>query len=72
MKDQIDTASQMGPAMLMIIGAMAELEAALISERVTARVVEMKTRITLPLPSACPAAPIMRMLLERLPRMAPV
>jgi Transposase DDE domain group 1 len=40
--------------------------------KVAARVVEMKTRITVHLPSACPAAPIMRLLLERLPRMAPV
>ena len=37
-----------------------------------ARVVEMKTRITIHLPSACPVAPIMRLLLERLPRMAPI
>jgi hypothetical protein len=40
--------------------------------KIAARVVEMKTRITLHLPSACPAAPLMRLLLERLPRMAPV
>jgi Transposase DDE domain group 1 len=40
--------------------------------KIAARVVEMKTRITVHLPSACPAAPIMRMLLERLPRMAPI
>jgi hypothetical protein len=32
----------------------------------------MKTRITVHLPSACPAAPVMRLLLERLPRMAPI
>ncbi len=40
--------------------------------KIAARVVEMKTRITVHLPSACPAAPIMRLLLERLPRMAPI
>ena len=35
-QDQIDTASPMGRAMFTIIGAMAELESFLISERVTA------------------------------------
>ena len=35
-QDQIDTDSPMGRAMFTIIGAMAELESALISERVTA------------------------------------
>jgi hypothetical protein len=40
--------------------------------KIAARIVEMKTRITVHLPSACPAAPIMRLLLERLPRMAPI
>ena len=35
-QDQIDTSSPMGRAMLTIIGAMAELESSLISERVTA------------------------------------
>ena len=40
--------------------------------KIAARVVEMKTRITVHLPSACPAAPVMRMLLERLPRKAPI
>ena len=40
--------------------------------KIAARVVEMKTRITVHLPSACPAAPIMRLVLERLPRMAPI
>jgi DNA invertase Pin-like site-specific DNA recombinase len=35
-QDQIDTDSPMGRAMFTIIGAMAELEASLISERVTA------------------------------------
>jgi len=35
-QDQIDTASPMGKAMFTIIGAMAELESSLISERVTA------------------------------------
>lgn len=40
--------------------------------KIAARVVEMKSRITLHLPSACPAAPIMRLLLERLPRMMPI
>ncbi|MEF2550015.1 hypothetical protein VQ042_01380 [Aurantimonas sp. A2-1-M11] len=40
--------------------------------KIAARVDDMKTRITLHLPSACPDAPLMRLLLERLPRMAPV
>jgi hypothetical protein len=40
--------------------------------KIAARVVEMKTRITVHLPSACPAAPVMRLLIERLPRMAPI
>ena len=40
--------------------------------KIAARIVEMKTRITVHLPSACPAAPVMRLLLERLPRMAPI
>jgi hypothetical protein len=40
--------------------------------KIAARVVEMKTRIAVHLPSACPTAPIMRLLLERLPRMAPI
>ena len=40
--------------------------------KIAARIVEMKTRITVHLPSACPAAPIMRLLLERLPRMTPI
>jgi hypothetical protein len=40
--------------------------------KIAARVVEMKTRITVHLPSACPAAPVMRLLLERLPSMAPI
>lgn len=35
-QDQIDTASPMGRAMFTIIGAMAELESSLVSERVTA------------------------------------
>ena len=35
-QDQVDTASPMGRAMFTIIGAMAELESSLISERVTA------------------------------------
>lgn len=39
---------------------------------IAARVVEMKTRIAIHLPSACPAAPLMRLLLERLPRMTPI
>lgn len=37
-----------------------------------ARVVELKTRIAIHLPSACPAAPLMRLALERLPRMTPI
>jgi hypothetical protein len=40
--------------------------------KIAARVVEMKTRITLHLPSSCPAAPLMRLILERLPLMAAV
>ena len=40
--------------------------------KIAARVVEMKTRIAIHLPSACPAAPVMRLLLERLPRMTPI
>lgn len=43
-QDQIDTASPMGRAMFTIIGAMAELEAALISERVTAGMRAAKAR----------------------------
>jgi hypothetical protein len=39
--------------------------------KIAARVVELKTRITIHLPTACPAAPLIRLLLERLPRMAP-
>jgi hypothetical protein len=38
---------------------------------IAARVIELKTRITIHLPTACPAAPLIRLLLERLPRMAP-
>jgi Transposase DDE domain group 1 len=40
--------------------------------KIAARVVELKTRIAVHLPSACPAAPLMRLLLERLPRMTPI
>jgi Transposase DDE domain group 1 len=40
--------------------------------KIAARVVEMKTRIILHLPTSCPAAPLMRLILERLPLMAPV
>ncbi len=40
--------------------------------KIAARVVEIKTRITVHLPSACLAAPVMRLLFERLPRMAPI
>jgi hypothetical protein len=40
--------------------------------KIAARVVEMKTRITVHLPSAYPVAPVMRLLIERLPRMAPI
>jgi hypothetical protein len=39
--------------------------------KIAARVVELKTRIAIHLPTACPAAPLIRLLLERLPRMAP-
>jgi hypothetical protein len=39
--------------------------------KIAARVVELKTRITIHLPTACPAAPLIRLVLERLPRMAP-
>jgi DNA invertase Pin-like site-specific DNA recombinase len=43
-RDQIDTASPMGKAMFTIIGAMAELESSLISERVTAGMKAAKAR----------------------------
>lgn len=43
-QDQIDTGSPMGRAMFIIIGAMAELESALISERVTAGMKAARTR----------------------------
>ncbi len=43
-QDQIDTASPMGRAMFTIIGAMAELESSLISERVTAGMRAAKAR----------------------------
>src|SRR6056297_3393702 len=40
--------------------------------KIAARVVEMKTRITVHLPSACPAARLMHLPLERPPRMTPI
>ena len=40
--------------------------------KIAARIVEMKTRIAIHLPSACPVAPLMRLPLGRLPRMAPI
>ena len=43
-QDQIDTTSPMGKAMFTIIGAMAELESALISERVTAGIASARAR----------------------------
>jgi len=43
-QDQIDTSSPMGKAMFTIIGAMAELESSLISERVTAGMKAAKAR----------------------------
>ena len=43
-QDQIDTSSPMGKAMFTIIGAMAELESSLISERVTAGMQAAKAR----------------------------
>jgi DNA invertase Pin-like site-specific DNA recombinase len=43
-QDQIDTASPMGRAMFTIIGAMAELESSLISERVTAGMQAARSR----------------------------
>jgi DNA invertase Pin-like site-specific DNA recombinase len=43
-QDQVDTASPMGKAMFTIIGAMAELESALISERVKAGMAAAKAR----------------------------
>jgi DNA invertase Pin-like site-specific DNA recombinase len=43
-QDQIDTQSPMGRAMFTIIGAMAELESSLISERVTAGMEAARTR----------------------------
>src|SRR5207302_8678683 len=44
LQDQIDTQSPMGKAMFTIIGAMAELESALISERVKAGMAAAKVR----------------------------
>lgn len=43
-QDQVDTRSPMGRAMFTIIGAMAELESSLISERVTAGMAAAKSR----------------------------
>ena len=43
-QDQVDTASPMGKPMFTIIGAMAELESSLISERVKAGMVAAKAR----------------------------
>ena len=43
-QDQVDTASPMGKAMFTIIGAMAELESALISERVKAGMAAARVR----------------------------
>ena len=43
-QDQIDTDSPMGRAMFILIGAMAELESSLISERVTAGMRAAETR----------------------------
>lgn len=43
-QDQIDTSSPMGKAMFTIIGAMAELESSLISERVTAGMMAARAR----------------------------
>ncbi|MCP4409981.1 MAG: recombinase family protein [Gammaproteobacteria bacterium] len=43
-QDQIDTTSPMGKAMFTLIGAMAELESSLISERVTAGMKAAKAR----------------------------
>ncbi len=43
-QDQIDTTSPMGKAMFTLIGAMAELESSLISERVTAGMRAAKAR----------------------------
>jgi DNA invertase Pin-like site-specific DNA recombinase len=43
-QDQVDTGSPMGKAMFTIIGAMAELESSLISERVKAGMDAAKTR----------------------------
>ena len=43
-RDRIDTTSPMGKAMFTLIGAMAELESSLISERVSAGMKAAKTR----------------------------
>ncbi len=43
-QDQVDTTSPMGKAMFTLIGAMAELESSLISERVTAGMMAAKAR----------------------------
>jgi hypothetical protein len=40
--------------------------------KIAARVVERKTSIAIHLPTACPAAPLILLLLERLPRMPPI
>jgi DNA invertase Pin-like site-specific DNA recombinase len=45
-QDQVDTASPMGKAMFTIIGAMAELESSLISERVKAGMAAARARGT--------------------------
>ena len=46
-QDQIDTDSPMGKAMFTIIGAMAELESNLISERVKAGMAAAKARVNM-------------------------
>jgi DNA invertase Pin-like site-specific DNA recombinase len=53
-QDQVDTASPMGKAMCTIIGAMAELESSLISERVKAGMAAARARGT---PLGRPATP---------------
>ena len=37
--------------------------------KIAARVPEMKTRITVQLPTACPAQAVLRLLLQRIPRL---
>jgi DNA invertase Pin-like site-specific DNA recombinase len=55
-QDQVDTDSPMGRAMFTIIGAMAELESSLISERVTAGIESRRSTRKTPRPPGHPEA----------------